>query len=231
LVIEFCGWRLAAFNQSFRRNGSVKVASYVVIGLLLTVDPAAGQTKEACRLFCAPQFLVEPTITVENLLRAPRVITARGEEKQVTRETVLEIILAMDLPTRVPRLGVTVEAIFPIRRVDNAVEAELEMNVDLMRTGGWVSSHVDVVDKFSPAERPTDRGAYTHKLNFEWDTAFAVFRRLREGHWLRSVELEASLDYVATGLPKRGDQFDGETLVTDSSPWSLSLVTVIPFTR
>jgi hypothetical protein len=53
--------------------------------------------------------------------------------------------------------------------------------------------------------RASDRSAYTHKLNFEWDTAEALFSRLPSGRWLRDVELEGSLDYVATGLPKAGD--------------------------
>ena len=61
--------------------------------------------------------------------------------------------------------------------------------------------------KFSPAERPNASRAYTHKLDFELDTAFHIFKRLPEGRWLRGLELETSLDYLATGLPKKGDVF------------------------
>ena len=72
----------------------------------------------------------------------------------------------------------------------------------------------------------------THKLNFEWDTALAVFRRLPEGHWApRRGGSKGSLNYVATGLPKAGDEVGGETFVTDASPCSFSLVVVIPLTR
>ena len=147
----------------------MRLALCVAVAVVLTAAPAVCQKKEACRVFCAPQFLVEPTFTIENLAKAPLVVTATGDQKHVARETVFEIILAVDLPTRVPRLGFTAEAIFPIKKVDNAVEVELEVNVEVIRseqTRGWVSSHIDLVDKFSPAERPTDRGAYTHKLNF-----------------------------------------------------------------
>jgi len=49
------------------------------------------------------------------------------------------------------------------------------------RTGGWVGSHFDVVDKFSCAERPTDRRAYTHELNLELDTSVSIFNWLSEG--------------------------------------------------
>ncbi len=59
-----------------------------------------------------------------------------------------------------------------------APELEFESNFIWLaaeRTRGWVSSHIDIVDKFSAARRPTDRRAYTHKLNFELDTSVSVF--------------------------------------------------------
>jgi hypothetical protein len=110
-------------------------------------------------------------------------------------------------------------------------ELEFETNfvwLSPQRTGGWVSSHLDVVDKFSPAGRPSDRRAYTHKLNFELDTSVAIFNWLPEGRWMRGVELEGSLDYVATGLPKRGDRVGSLQFVDRASPWSFSVVFVIP---
>ena len=139
-----------------------------------------------------------------------------------------ELIFALDVPTALPRLGLTFEAIFkPFGSTDvnpftgasahaigrndirdNGVEIEAELNIHLLtseQTGGWVSSHVDVVDQFSPAHRPRSGSVFTHKLDFEWDTAFHLFNRLPEGPWLRDVEAEVSLDYLATGLPKAGD--------------------------
>jgi hypothetical protein len=114
---------------------------------------------------------------------------------------------------------------------DNGIEIESELNIGLFdteQTGGWVSSHFDIVDKFSPAEEPRAKSVFTHKLNFEWDTAFHVFNTLPEGHWLRNVEAEISLDYVATGLPKAGDVLGSERFVDKASPWSVSLVFVFP---
>ena len=87
---------------------------------------------------------------------------------------------------------------------------------------------MDIVDKYSPAERPSDRRAYTHKLNLELDTSVAIFNWLPEDGWLKDVELEVSLDYVATGLAKRGDLVDGGRLLDDASPSSASLVLVLP---
>jgi len=206
-------------------------------------------------VLCAPELKIEPTFTIENLVRAPLVetladgvVVERGREK---RERVFELILALDVPTALPRLGLTFEAIFkPFGATDvnpftgssaaaigrgdirdNGVEIEIELNVSLFdvdRTGGWVSSHVDVVDQFSPAHRPDAGSVFTHKLDFEWDTAFHVFNRLPDGHWLRNVEAEVSLDYLATGLARTGDVLNGERFVERASPWSLSFVLVVP---
>jgi hypothetical protein len=55
-----------------------------------------------------------------------------------------------------------------------------------------------------------------------------VFNWLPQGRWLRGVELEGSLDYVATGLPKSGDSIDNLSFVDNASPWSFSLVFVLP---
>ena len=208
-----------------------RVVSIATASVFVALGSATAQVPPACRFLCAPQLLVEPTFTIENLARAARVRMVTGEEVRQRPEVVFELILAVDVPTTVPRLGFTGEAIVMPFATDNPVELEFEANIDVItsdQTNDWLSSHVDIVDKFSPAERPDDGRAYTHKLNFEWDTALAAFRWLPEGHWLRSVELEGSLDYVATGLPRAGDVIDRETYLSAASPWSFSIVVVVP---
>ena len=65
--------------------------------------------------------------------------------------------------------------------------------------------------------------------DFELDTALHVFNWLSEDRWLHGVEFETSLDYLATGLPRKGDVFaDGTKYLDDASHWSLSFVFVIP---
>jgi hypothetical protein len=135
------------------------------------------------------------------------------------------------MPTRWPWLEITAEAIVQPFARDATPELELEANLVWLPsrvTRGWVSSHLDIVDKYSPAERPTDQRAYTHKLNLEADTSVAIFNWLPEGRWLKEFELEVSLDFVASGLARRGDPVDGGRLLDDSSPWSASLVVVLP---
>jgi hypothetical protein len=221
-----------------------------MVGLLILPAPAAAQAAPRCVFLCAPALKVEPTWTVENLGARPRV-ESDGRVQRAARENVFELIFAVDVPTSIPRIGLTLEAILvpfggtshhpftgataaeagrtQIR--DNGIELEAEFNIsvfDTEQTGGWVSSHVDIVDKFSPGETPRAASVYTHKLNLEWDTAFHVFKKLPQGHWLRNVEAEVSLDYVATGLPRAGDVVRGERFLDKASPWSLSLVMVIP---
>ena len=200
--------------------------------LLLPGAPVAlAQAPTPCRVLCAPVFKVEPTITFTNVFGSPRIVQDDGTVTREPRDTEFEVILSLGLPTRVSWLEFTVEAIFlPFNR-DSTPELEFETNfvwLPAERTKGWLSSHFDIVDKFSTSERPTDRRAYTHKLNLELDTSLSVFNWLPEGRWLRGVELEGSLDYVVTGQPKKGDHIERVRFADDASPWSFSVVFVVP---
>ncbi|MGH9338706.1 MAG: hypothetical protein ACRD1R_03735 [Acidobacteriota bacterium] len=226
----------------------------VAIGIRAEIGEA--QDKGNCRILCSPEVKFEPTVTIENLFRRPRVARLEDGEpvefSQLERETEFEVILAVGVPTEIPRVGFTFEAIWTpfggadtnvftgatadqlgVSQIrDNPVELEFELNLHLLeaeQAGGWVETHFDIVDQFSPAERPRDRGVYTHKLNFELDTAIFVFNWLPNGNWLRNLELELSLDYLPTGIPQAGDVLRGEELfLTAASPWSLSILAVIP---
>jgi len=232
----------------------VRAISLLMIWLVMSVS-AAAQDTDRCFFFCQPELKIEPTFTVENLFNRHRIAQMSGDTQvgveQAEREVVFETILALDIPTEIPRVGFTLETIFipfadgsenpftgqtaqdlgrsSIR--DNSPEVEIELNFDWLRgedTGGWVSSHFDIVDKISPAERPGDGSVYTHKLNFELDTAAHVFNWLPDGNWLRNIEVEGSLDYVPVGLPRAGDRFGDELFLDDASRWSFSLVFVVP---
>jgi hypothetical protein len=209
----------------------VKIAVLVFAFALVGAPQIFAQAPQACRVLCAPEFKVEPTVTFSNLFGSPRIVDEQGTTTREPRETAFEVILSVGLPTRVSWFEFTVEAIFLPFDGASTPELEFETNVIWLpgeRTRGWLSSHFDIVDKFSAAERPTDRRAYTHKLNFELDTSVAVFKWLPEGKWLRGVELEGSLDYVATGLPRAGDRIDAVRFLEKDSPWSFSIVVVLP---
>lgn len=245
-------------------RGSGAAAGPSAVGLLALLlaaglsspAPLAAQ-QEDCTVLCAPELKFEPTVTVENLFGPPRVVEledgAPADTVELERETAFEMIFALDVPTEIPRVGLTLEAIWTpfagtsenlftgrtARELgeeevtDNPVELEAEANVALVtpeETGGWVDAHVDVIDKLSPAARPDDDRLFTHKLNFELDAALAAFNWLPEGRWLRNVEVEGSLDYVATGLPEAGDEVPAgeQVFLEDASPWRVSALLVVP---
>ena len=238
--------------------GSRKLTIHIVsIAVTASSLIAIAQSNEnsQCAFICTPEFKVEPQISFENLFFRSRVEDlGDGVTASITRqdrESVFELAIVMEIPTEIPRIGFTVETILspfgetdfnPVtgatRSVpsstairDNGIELEFEVNFDWLttdQTGGWIASHFDVVDKFSPAERPTDTSLYTHKLNFELDTAFLIFHWLPEDNWLKNIELEGSLDYVATGLPSAGDIIGGQRYLDDASRWSFSLLAVVP---
>lgn len=243
--------------REFVRSGRLWVAFAIpslAVGACTTELEA--QNKGNCRILCSPEVKFEPTVTIGNLFRRPKVARLEdGKPVEVTRlerEAEFEVILAVGISTQIPRVGLTFEAIWTpfaetdtnvftgstasqlgVSRIrDNPVELEFELNLyalEAEQTGGWVETHFDIVDKFSAAERPGDRGVFTHKLNFELDTAIFVFNWLPPENWLRNLELEFSLDYMASGIPKAGDVLRGEELfLTDASPWSLSILVVIP---
>lgn len=236
-----------------RSRAAVLIVAWLA-GAGITQKPLlAHEPGDRCAVVCAPSLKVEPTLTIENLFQRHRVedVTS-GEVVRAERETQLEMIVALDVPTTIPRVGLGFEAIWApfasgtsnpftgatadeldrseIR--ENAVELEFELNLDVLTeemTGGWLGAHLDIVDQFSPAERPNAGGAYTQKLNFELDVGLAPFNFL-EGGWLRGIETETSLDYLATGLPRAGDvvPVGEERYLDDASPWSLSFVLVLP---
>ena len=217
---------------------SLRVACVGVALVVSGVGPQASlaaQESDRCVFLCAPELKIEPTWTVEHILRPARVETVEAgvvvETVRQWRDRVFELVFVADVPTEIPRVGFSVETIFSPFRDDTEVELELELNLTWLepeQTGGWVESHFDIIDKFSPAARPDDTSAYTHKLNLELDTAVFLFNWLPDDNWLRNVELEGSLDYVATGLPKAGDVVGNKRFLDDASPWSFSVVVVLP---
>lgn len=229
------------------------------LATLVAAAPAVAQAQDdgGCPLLCSPEVTVEPTMTVINLFAPPRVVEIGTGEAPDTvrlrRDAVLEMVVAVGIPTALPRLGLTLQATWtPFARrntnlltgrtarqldeegvADNAVTLAAELNVTLLRqedTGGWVAAHLNLADQFGPAARPEDAALYTHKLAAGLDASVAVFRGLRAGEWLRRVLVWGSLDYVATGLPEAGEEVPAgrQLFLVDASPWSFSALVSLP---
>jgi hypothetical protein len=88
-----------------------RFAVLVTLCVWLSGAPVAEAEERPCRFLCAPSFNIEPTVTVEPLFKGARVAEDGGEPVRPPRETVFETVFALDIPTRVPRLGFTLKAI------------------------------------------------------------------------------------------------------------------------
>ena len=204
-----------------------------VLWCALVPTTARGQSQK-CFVLCAPDLKIEPTFTWENLSRPPRIAETDDQGntvvKKAVRERVFETVIAVGIPTTIPRVGFTFETIVKPFVKGSSPELETELNIHWLRsedTKGWVGSHFDIIDKYSRGSRPDKVDLYTHKLNFELDTAVAFLKWTRKP-WLSDIEIEGSLDYVATGLTRAGDRFGKTTYLDNASRWSFSLVFVFP---
>ena len=90
----------------------MRIGQLICLALVLSVAPVSAQEQVPCRVLCAPEFHVEPTITFANLFGSPRIAGGDGIVTREPRETEFEVILSLGLPTRLPWLEFTVEAIF-----------------------------------------------------------------------------------------------------------------------
>jgi hypothetical protein len=212
----------------------MRPAISIVVLCCLLIPTAAMAQDEKCFVLCAPDLKIEPTFTWENLFKAPRIAETDSLGNTVVqkakRERVFETVFAVGIPTTIPRTSFTVEAIVKPFVKGTSPEIETELNLHWLRsedTKGWVSSHFDIIDKYSPGARPHNADRYTHKLNLELDTAVA-FLKWTKKPWLQDIEIEGSLDYVGSGLARAGDRFGNVTYLDNASRWSFSLVFVLP---
>ena len=225
----------AAFRGATGRR-ALGIVTAAAAALLLVVQPAAAQDDDEprCRLFCTPDFKVEPTVTFEHLAGRARIETLNADGTvsagRQELEPVFELILALGIPTEIPRVGFTLETIvIPFGETDahpftgatssqlggaairdNGIEFEFELNLDWLtgdQTGGWVESHFDIVDKFSPAGRPTDTSVYTHKLNFELDNRLSALQ-LAAGGQLAEARRARGLARLRRHRPAPGRRRD-----------------------
>ncbi len=78
--------------------------------------PLPAQDDGKCSFLCRPELKIEPTFTVENLFSRHRVAELEGDEQvgitRGEREGVFEAIVALDIPTEIPRVGFSLETIF-----------------------------------------------------------------------------------------------------------------------
>lgn len=229
---------------------------------LLATPPAAAVARAQgnappprCRVLCAPTITLMPGVLRTHLARGPLVrSTTTGAEHRLAGTSSFEAIVAVGARTPIPHLGVygsvqwlpnASEARNPFTLYTasdlgtgikaNAPTADAGVTLALLppdQTGGWLDLGANVGDLLSQAARPTDRRAYTHKLDLELVTHVHAFAWSAASSWLHRTSLYAILDYVATGLPKAGDEVPvGRRFVSGARPLALVFGLALPVTE
>jgi hypothetical protein len=207
-----------------------------------------------CRILCAPTVTLMPGLLRTHLLGGPRVRNlTTGEERRLPSTSNLEIIVSVASRTAIPRVSVfgsvqwlpnanaqrnpftqytASELGEPVRA--NAPTATIGASVSVVPTtwtGGWADVAINVADLYSQAGRPGDAGAYTHKLDLDLVGQAHLFAWTPPKTYLHRVSAYLILDYVATGLPRAGDEVPlGRRFLSDARPLSLIAGLALPIT-
>jgi hypothetical protein len=234
------------------RSGVCLVAAAATLVASETGVADAQQGSQRCSWLCEPSVTLMPGMLRTHLFGGPTVETmSSGAEHRLSSTSSLEVILTVAAKTRVPRLS----AFGSLQWLPNATEArnpftlynasELGspvranaptatfglsgMLLPAESTHGWFDASVTVGDLFSQAARPDDKSAYTHKLDVDLVTHLNLFGALPKGTYAHRIALYGILDYVATGLPRAGDEVPiGRVFVTRARPTALIIGLALP---
>ena len=239
-----------------RPPSAVRLSLALTCALALpAATPGTAQGQQDCKmLFCSPSLTVSPSAMVTNVFDGPRVRRlSDGAVRTLDAEARFAMVFTLTIPTTIPRTSAFTQLLWtpfadrstnPFtgyatddggaeERIGNAPLYEFGLQLDLLparQTGGWLRVDAQVIDQFGPAGRRGDDRTYTHKLNLALDAAVSLLRWLSEENWFRHLELYTTLDYLATGLPRAGDEVPRGELVylDDASPWTLWAGLTIP---
>lgn len=209
---------------------------------LLSVDPRElwGQAK-SCKIVCQPEVQFRPTYVRSHLFDNPRVRSlADGSVSKLPSKNNLMLDLHVLVPTAVSRLTLyAAMSWFPTadRKVnpyteytaselpDKAVRANSVSGaygaavtaVPTKQTNGWFGLVGYAGGVLSPSARPDDPSVYTHKLDLGSVATIGAFNWMPKATWLHDVSAYVTLDWIATGLPRKGDEVPkGERVFLDN---------------
>ena len=207
-----------------------------------------------CRIVCGPALTLMPGVIRTHLFGGPRVRSlATGVEQRLDGSANFELIAAVAARTALPRLSLfgSVQwlpnaaeqrnpfTLYTANELGSAIHANAPTvtmggSVALLpaaQTRGWLDLAANVGDLFSQSARPSDRSAYTHKLDLDLVAHVHAFSWTPPTTWVHRVSVYSILDYVATGLPKAGDEVpEGRIFLTDARPTSLIVGLTLPVT-
>jgi hypothetical protein len=177
---------------------TVLAAATLLLGSLGRPAAAQADTAHHAWPFRAPTFVFQPGLLTSNFVDRPAGTSA---------STKFHFRVVTAIPTTIPRT--TVVAIVqwtPWNKTagfNNNAPSFVYGPVFNLVNVPLVSLDFDVLGSYSPAAKPTDESAYTHKLVLEADLSLKI------GNWVthdqrsrwHSLALYVYPAYVATGLP------------------------------
>ena len=207
-----------------------------------------------CHVLCVPSVSLMPGVIRTHLFRGPLVRSlATGAEQRLPSTSDFELIVAVAARTALPRLSLfgSVQwlpnaseqrnpfTLYTASELGEAVRANaptvtMGASVAVLpaaQTHGWFDLAANVGDLYSQAARPTDKSAYTHKLDLDLVAHLHAFAWTPDATWLHRVTVFSILDYVATGLPEAGDEVPvGRLFVSGARPTALITGLSLPVT-
>jgi hypothetical protein len=225
-------------------------AMLLAAAAFLAAEPAAAQ--DTCKVLCKPTLSFVPSVITNHLFSQPTVRSlTTGVVQQLTSTTNLELIFVAGASTRFKPISLygsvqwlpnASEKRNPftlygasdigdkVRANAPTVSAGISISVlDSKATGGWLGVDAHIGDLYSAAARPHDTGAYTHKLDVGLVGSWSIFTGLPPQTYMHRVQLSTLLDYVATGLPKAGDEVPKGERVFLTGAHSASLIAGLVF--
>ncbi|HWG35972.1 MAG TPA: hypothetical protein VN650_17555 [Gemmatimonadaceae bacterium] len=222
----------------------------VASATLVVARPAAAQS--SCSFICKPTISVEPAMIENHLFSHPTTrALATGAVQRLPSTTNLELIFAVGASTPIDRISLygSVQwlpnaserrnpfTLYGASEIGDKVRANAPTAsagislgiVDTKDTNGWLGVDAHIGDLYSSAARPHDSGAYTHKLDLGLVANWSLFAGLPMHTYMHDVALSTLLDYVATGLPKAGDEVPKGERVFLTGVHSASLIVGLAF--
>lgn len=242
-------------SRRHRSPWAAAVAAAALIAGALSPSTAAAQSKPSkCRVLCTPTVDFMPGMIRSHLFGGPTVTDlATGKQSRIPGSSNMELIFVVASRTAIPRLS----AFGSVAWLPNATAKRnpftlytasdlgesVKANAPTVTAGGsfalvtapeahgWADLSAVVASQFSQAARPTDDKAYTHKLDLELFTHVNLFAHVPEQTYLQRVSLYGILDFVATGLPRAGDEVPkGRRFDTNARPTALIFGLALPIT-
>jgi hypothetical protein len=249
-------WRRGIAKEgAMRSRQTLELILLVAAGALCATSFVAdAQQPDRCRIVCVPTMTVMPSVQHTHLFGGPLVEDLKtGARHRLPSSSNTEIIVVAAAKTAVPRL----HGFMSVQWLPNAGEARnpytlytanelggrLRANaptatagvfadaVTVNETNGWADLSVVVGDLYSQAARPSDRSSYTQKLDLELLAQLHAFAWTPPATYVHRISVFAILDYVATGLPRKGDEVpQGRLFLEHAKPTALIAGLALPIT-